>query len=1009
MFMKTYLVPILFLVPLFWNLNNSLSAQVNSKIHPELWSKIQENPGAYHKAYIHLKEQVDVDQMKQTFDTQRMQAEQRAQVLFSELKETATTTQIPVLSKLNIRSSSYKPERLRALWLTNTIYIEAKEELLMEVSGWEEIEGIYPEIVASTQHEVAIESASFVPNGKEPGLVAIGAPEMWAKGYTGYGRKAVIFDSGEDWEHPAIKEQFYGLYVPVEKAWSAPASVPFDVGGHGTHVTGTICGLDRMRNDTIGVAFNAMWIGAPVQFNNSPPQPLPVLDFLSNMEFAVDPNGDLTDLPDVINNSWSGGSWGECSPFAPFAQAVRAGEASGIAIVWAAGNAGPEPSTVRGYQTSNFDLVAGFSVGATSWSNPYNIADFSSRGPSLCGGSGSLAIKPEVSAPGVSVRSSVLNGSYSNYNGTSMASPHVAGAVLLLKEAFPYLTGEEILLAMYFTAIDLGQPGEDNEYGMGIIHIPSAFDYLVAEGHVPVPPPSVENDLIIVGVRSENNLKCGVSPSWELIVENGGAVQLTHFNIFVEATHKNGVCRFEQSWDGLIEPGMRSTIELDLSSCDFVNATGNYYSGSYEISIHVDMPNGQPDDRDLNNRSRINLTQPVDVPIHAVTRGFDEATGCLNSRILLETNYTGPGQIEWYNQAIGGDAFHTGSTYLTPPLGKSITYYTKTVLKHFGKVDYEGDEFSNIEPESGNQLFFDVHESLVLKSVAVYTLRQGILAFAVCSPTGNCTTINKIIRPGKNIIDVNVDLSPGLGWRIEKTSQNITPIYSLTGTDFPYDYKDLITITGSDHPDNAYLYFYDWELAYALECDRTPINLNIRPVFETPESAFTAPDTINIAKGEMFLPNLVSENASAWFWDFGDGFSSQLQSPVHEYTKAGTYAVTLQIKTSDGCTDGNTRTIVVIDEEISTSTDPIMTHSRLLKAFPNPAKTTVMLEFEGLSEKQVQINLVDLFGKTVLHADIPLDAYGRTELKLSNLLPGIYQLIGFTDTEAYTGRVLIVE
>ena len=159
----------------------------------------------------------------------------------------------------------------------------------------------------------------------------------------------------------------------------------------------------------------------------------------------------------------------------------------------------------------------------------------------------------------------------------------------------------------------------------------------------------------------------------------------------------------------------------------------------------------------------------------------------------------------------------------------------------------------------------------------------------------------------------------------------------------------------------------------------------------------------------MFLPDLVSNNASAWYWDFGDGFISQVQSPLHEYTKVGTYNVTLQIQTLDGCTDAMSKTIVVIDEEISTSTDPIMAKSGLLKVFPNPARSMVVLEFEGLSEKQVQINLIDLFGKTVLHADIPLDAYGRTELKLSNLLPGIYQLIGFTDTEVYTGRVLIVE
>ncbi len=77
-------------------------------------------------------------------------------------------------------------------------------------------------------------------------------------------------------------------------------------------------------------------------------------------------------------------------------------------------------------------------------------------------------------AVGSSVRSSVPGGGYSSYNGTSMATPHVAGAVLLLRDAFPQATPDQIKIALYLTAVDMGSSGEDNSYGRGRIDVVEA-------------------------------------------------------------------------------------------------------------------------------------------------------------------------------------------------------------------------------------------------------------------------------------------------------------------------------------------------------------------------------------------------------------------------------------------------------------------------------------------------------------------------------------------------------
>ena len=97
------------------------------------------------------------------------------------------------------------------------------------------------------------------------------------------------------------------------------------------------------------------------------------------------------------------------------------------------------------------------------------VAGFSSRGPTTCTPDGTWAITPDISAPGVDVRSSVPGGSYGNKSGTSMASPHIAGVVALMRDANPDIAVDEIKQIMYDTAFDLGSPGEDNSYGWGMV------------------------------------------------------------------------------------------------------------------------------------------------------------------------------------------------------------------------------------------------------------------------------------------------------------------------------------------------------------------------------------------------------------------------------------------------------------------------------------------------------------------------------------------------------------
>ncbi|NIR94110.1 MAG: S8 family serine peptidase, partial [Gammaproteobacteria bacterium] len=294
---------------------------------------------------------------------------------------------------------------------------------------------------------------------------------------TGAGKIVMNIDTGVDGNHPALNYKWRGSHVPASQAWFDPdgSSFPFDNDSHGTHTMGIMTGIDPTTNDTVGVAPGAEWIAARTIG--------PSGNFQSNnvaaYQWAMDPDGNpgtTEDMPVAIGCSWRDPYVSYCD--ATYQMTFNSVEAAGIAIVFSAGNGyapGPSITTPKNINTT---LVNSFATGALDGNNPnLPIANFSSRGPSQCGGTGSLLIKPEACAPGDDVRSSIPGGSYGLKSGTSMACPHVVGAIALLKEAHPTLTGHEIKMALYLTAKETPSdvtPGEDNDYGMGIIDVYAA-------------------------------------------------------------------------------------------------------------------------------------------------------------------------------------------------------------------------------------------------------------------------------------------------------------------------------------------------------------------------------------------------------------------------------------------------------------------------------------------------------------------------------------------------------
>jgi subtilisin family serine protease len=356
----------------------------------------------------------------------------RGSYVYKTLRDVAARSQAGLRAQLDQLGVNYKP-----FWILNALQVRGTEGLLMDIAARSDVKAILadvpfkiPPVEVGKQEPTAIDAIEW-------NIERVRANRVWDV-FNDRGENIVVanVDTGVQFDHPADVSTYRGNlgggsfdhnfnWFDPSNICGTPSTAPCDNVGHGTHTMGTMVGDDGGSN-RIGVAPRAKWIACKGCETNS------CSDFalLTCGQFILAPtdlagnNANPSLRPHVVNNSWGGG------PGDPFYQAVvDAWVASGIWTQFSNGNAGPS----CGSAGSPGDYVNSYSAGAFSISN--NIASFSSRGPSAFGGE----IKPNIAAPGVSVRSSVPTNSYASFSGTSMASPHVAATVALIWSENPAL------------------------------------------------------------------------------------------------------------------------------------------------------------------------------------------------------------------------------------------------------------------------------------------------------------------------------------------------------------------------------------------------------------------------------------------------------------------------------------------------------------------------------------------------------------------------------------------
>ena len=461
------------------------------------------NPEDYIRVLVYLQDQVDILSLDAKLYRENASLERRAYEVITALQNKANSTQPDMIAYFENNLENRSIFKYESFWVANMFMVECKSSIIKNLMNRSDVGLMDLDAFLELDRPVDIRPAETLV-GSEPGLKIINANKLWALGITGQGQIVLDIDTGVDPTHPALNYKYRGNHVPSSQAWFDPAgtTTPSDCDGHGTHTMGTMTGRSA-AGDTVGVAPDAEWIAAKT-ICTSPHTANSIAAFQWSMSPDGNPNT-IDDMPAAISNSWyDPNTTNECSGI--YKTTLDAVEAAGIAVVFSAGNSGSGASTITKPKNINTDEVNIWATGAISGAsylggstNP--IASFSSRGPSLCGGTGSLLIKPEASAPGVGVRSSYPGGGYTTMDGTSMASPHVAGAVALLKSFAPNLTGKQIKMALYNTAKDLGTPGEDNTYGMGLIDVYAAF---ISLGTPDNTPPDPITDLSVIDPTSNS-------------------------------------------------------------------------------------------------------------------------------------------------------------------------------------------------------------------------------------------------------------------------------------------------------------------------------------------------------------------------------------------------------------------------------------------------------------------------------------------------------------------------
>lgn len=410
----------------------------------------------------------------------------KGRFVYDTLRAHADRTQAPIVALLERMGARY-----RSHFLVNLLQVTGDRAVVDALAARADVARVEanPWIRSSLlpEEDARPSGESESPAAIEWNVERVRAPQAWEMGFLGQGISLGNIDTGQHWTHPALKPKYRGWNGSSANhnynwydATNPNNRAPLDPNSHGTHTAGTMVGDDGGSNQ-IGVAPGAKWMGCRSMDASGFGTPE---TYITCFEFMIAPwklngqNPDPSKAPVAVSNSWYCSiSLEGCTQEVLF-ETVQNVRAAGIVPVVSAGNSGPGCATI-GNDGPPAQYNESYTVGATTMTD--SLASFSSRGPATF--MGDTFIKPDIVAPGQSVRSSVPSSGYAVFDGTSMASPHIAGVIALIYSAKPSLIGDvnktERLInrtATHFNSSACSSNGTypNNLFGYGLVNAAKA-------------------------------------------------------------------------------------------------------------------------------------------------------------------------------------------------------------------------------------------------------------------------------------------------------------------------------------------------------------------------------------------------------------------------------------------------------------------------------------------------------------------------------------------------------
>jgi subtilisin family serine protease len=518
---------IVILISFFQTFHTNAQRTWQAKVSPTVFNSLKEHNSA--SFIVVMKQQADLSAVRNIHGK-----DAKGNFVYETLSTLAKNSQQEMISALKNDHVVYQ-----SFWIVNAIAVSGNASLVQQLAMRADVKQILNNSAMGLNKPVSMQTTNERDLTIPWGVDSIHAPAVWDMGIQGAGVVIGGQDTGYDWEHPALKNQYRGwngtnadhnynwhdnIHAPDPHNYGYPnpcgldIKAPCDDYGHGTHTMGTMVGgVDSIE---IGIAPEAKWIGE----RNMEQGWGNLASYMEGFQWFIAPtdtdnlNADPSKAPHVINDSWVCVGDEGCDPgnFSLLEDVVNNTKAAGIVVVASAGNDGPYCNTIF-YPPAMYE--ASFSTGAIDAN--MTIAGFSSRGNVMANNSGIM--KPNVAAPGVDVLSSIPGNQYAFFSGTSMAGPHTVGTVALLICSNPALAGEvdqieniiESTARPVTTNEGCGGDGAtavpNNTYGWGIIDALAA----VQKAQLSLPSqilsnngsanvfPSVTRDAVYVNLEAE--------------------------------------------------------------------------------------------------------------------------------------------------------------------------------------------------------------------------------------------------------------------------------------------------------------------------------------------------------------------------------------------------------------------------------------------------------------------------------------------------------------------------